>query len=137
MSEPKRVLVIDDDTDYLEFVKIILESEGYRVFTAKNADEGLSLAKTIRPDVALVDVMMSYVLDGLGLTQTMRSDPDCASIPIMLVSAIISTESDGLLPRGQQLECDAFMSKPVNPQDLLLKVAELVNAEHDSNVSVG
>ena len=137
MSEQKRVLVIDDDADYLEFVKIILESDGYLVYTAKNADEGLSLARTIHPDVALVDVMMSYVLDGLSLTQSMRSDPECANIPIMLVSAIISAESDGLLPPGQQLECDAFMSKPVNPQDLLLRVAELVDAIDDSRSNAG
>ena len=126
MNRKGKVLVIDDDSDLLEFVRIILETNGYQVFTAQNADDGLALAREAQPDIALVDVMMSYVLDGLNLTQTMRHDPLCNEIPIVLISAIISAESDGLLPPGQQLDCDAFLSKPFAPQVLLDKIAELV-----------
>lgn len=125
MDAKLRVLVIDDDSDFCEFVKIILEANDYEVFTARNADEGLALARRVQPHVALVDVMMSYILDGINLTQTMRSDPACSQIPIILISAIISAESDGLLPPGQQLDCDAFMSKPIAPQALVAKIEEL------------
>ena len=126
MKPKGKVLVIDDDSDFLEFVRIILEKNGYQVYTAQNADDGLALAREAQPDIALVDVMMSYVFDGLNLTQTMRHDPQCSQIPVVLISAIISAESDGLLPPGQPLECDAFMSKPVAPKALLVKIAELV-----------
>ena len=126
MNSKGKILVIDDDSDFLEFAQIILETNGYQVHTAQNAEDGLLLARETQPDVALVDAMMSYVLDGLNLTQTMRHDPQCSQIPIILISAIISAESDGLLPSGQQVDWDAFMSKPIAPQTLLDKIAELV-----------
>ena len=126
MNLKGKVLVIDDDSDFLEFVRIILEKNGYQIYTAQNADDGLALAREAQPDIALVDVMMSYVLDGLNLTQTMRHDPQCGQIPIVLISAIISAELDGLLPPGQPVECDAVMSKPITPKALLEKMAELV-----------
>lgn len=120
------VLVIDDDRDFLEFVRIILESNGYHVYTAEEADEGMRLAQQMQPDIVLVDVMISFVLDGLNLIESLRADPQCCSIPIVLVSAIISTERDSLLPPGQELVCDAFMPKPVEPQALVDTIAELI-----------
>jgi CheY-like chemotaxis protein len=119
------VLAIDDDRDFLEFVRIILEANGYEVYTAEDAEEGLALARRIQPDIALVDVMISYVLDGLNLTKALRDDPQCGQIPIILISAIVSAEQDAFLPKGKKLCCDAFMSKPVEPRALLRKVAEL------------
>lgn len=120
------ILVVDDDRDFIEFVKIILESAGYSVFTAEDAEKGFELVQRVRPDVALIDVMMSYILDGLNLVLTMRTDPNYHNIPIVLISAIISADDTGLLPSGQRLNCEAFMSKPIEPTALLRTVAELV-----------
>ncbi|NLS76567.1 MAG: response regulator transcription factor [Chloroflexi bacterium] len=126
MPNQRAVLVIDDDADFTEFVKIILESAGYDVLVAHDADAGLELARQAQPRLALVDVMMSYILDGLNLIQTMRMDPRCCQIPIILVSAIVSADQDGLLPPGEELGCAAFMSKPLEPRALLRTIAKVL-----------
>ncbi len=126
MPNQRAVLVIDDDADFTEFVKIILESAGYDVLVAHDAEAGLELARQAQPQLALVDVMMSYILDGLNLIQAMRMDPRCRQIPIILVSAIVSADQDGLLPPGEELGCAAFMSKPLEPKALLRTIAHVL-----------
>jgi len=126
MTGKRRILVVDDDPDFLEFMKIILESKGYGVFVTESAEEGLSLARQIKPDVALVDCMISYVLDGPNVLHTMRSDPELSRIPVVMISAIINADDKSLLSDDERLQCDAFITKPVEPKLLLQKIEELV-----------
>ncbi len=125
MASEGRVLVIDDDADFLDFVRIILESRGYEVITTESVEEGQRVWRKWRPDVVLVDCMISYVLDGLNMISAVRADPELGATPIVLISAIVSASADGLLPSGERLECDAFISKPVAPDELLRTVEAL------------
>lgn len=125
MAETKQILVIDDDPDFLDYVRIVLTANGYAVRTATSAQEGLEMMRALPPDLALLDVMMSYALDGWNVTREMQFDPRLRHVPVMLVSAIVSKEEDALFPTDQS-HIAAFMSKPIEPAALLRRVAELV-----------
>lgn len=126
MADTKRVLVIDDDPDFCDFVRIVLSANGYQVQAAASSGEGLEMMRHERPDLVIVDVMMSYVLDGWTVSREMFFDPQLRDIPVMMVSAVVSSEEDGLLPTGENGRVDAFMSKPLDPSALLQRVADLV-----------
>jgi CheY-like chemotaxis protein len=121
-----KVLVVDDDPDFVEYTRIVLESQGYEVRTAATADLALSLMRQETPDVALLDVMMSYVLDGINLTRQMCDDPQLRDIPVIMISAIVSREEAGAFPTDECRSVRAFMTKPVDPGNLLQQVAKLI-----------
>jgi len=122
----KYVLVIDDDPDFLDYVSIVLSANGYRVRTARSAGEGLEMMRQDPPDLVMLDVMISYALDGWKVSQQMQSDSRLRDIPVLMVSAIVSREDDDLLARGKTARFDAFMSKPLEPSALLSCVAGLI-----------
>jgi two-component system alkaline phosphatase synthesis response regulator PhoP len=123
------ILVVDDDPDFVEYTRIVLESQGYRVQTAATADAALRMMREDKPDLVLLDVMMSYVLDGLNVTRQMRDDPELKTVPVIMISAIVSREEAGVFPTDEYLAVDAFMTKPVDPADLLQQVARLLEGE--------
>ena len=126
MAEERRIIVIDDDLDFLNYVSIVLSANGYQVTTASSEKEGLELIRRDPPDLVIVDLMMSYVLDGWSVSREMAADPQLCGIPVMMVSAIVSSEDDAYFPDPQVCRMDAFMSKPLEPKALLARVAELV-----------
>lgn len=69
MSDCRRILVIDDDADFVEYARIVLESASYQVLTAGDAASGLSIIRAERPDLVITDMMMSYTLEGTSVTQ--------------------------------------------------------------------
>lgn len=123
MPAKGRILVIDDDQNFLEFTRIVLESEGYEVYTEENANDGISAMRQIKPGLVVLDVMMSYRLDGFGALKEIGSDPELRDISLILVSAIVDRDA---LAESSKGECnyDLFMSKPILPGDLL-------NAAHE------
>ncbi|MHB1296352.1 MAG: response regulator [Anaerolineae bacterium] len=126
MTEHKSILVIDDDPDFLAYVQIVLGSNGYEVRTASTAAEGMDMMRRDPPRVVIVDVMMSYVLDGWSVTRDMSYDPNLCEIPVLMVSAIVSQTDDPLFPLNGAARMDAFLSKPVDPTALVRQVQELV-----------
>jgi len=126
MSTAGKILVVDDDPDFAEYTRIVLESQGYVVRTAATTELALQMMRQDKPDVALLDVMMSYVLDGLNLTRQMRDDPELRTIPVIMISAIVSKEEAGVFPTDEYLSIDNFMTKPVDPAALLRQVATLI-----------
>lgn len=128
MAEQRKVLVIDDDPDFLNYVKIILSANDYAVRTASTAAEGMELMRQDQPDLVILDVMMSYVLDGWSVSREMQYDPQLRDIPVMLVSAIVSSDDDSLFPNAEHCRIDRFMSKPVEPAALLRSVDELTRS---------
>lgn len=126
MSYAGTVLVVDDDPDFVEYTRIVLESQGYQVKSAATADLALRMMRENKPDVVLLDVMMSYVLDGLNVTRQMRDDPELRDVPVIMISAIVSREEAGIFPTDQHLSVDTFMTKPVDPADLLEQIGKLI-----------
>ncbi|MCD6520177.1 MAG: response regulator [Anaerolineae bacterium] len=124
--EKKRILVIDDDPDFLDYISIVLSSNGYEVLTASNVEDGLAKMRTLLPNLVIADVMLSYSLEGWTISREMFSDPRLRKIPLLMVSAIVSKEDVGLFPSEEEGRVDAFLRKPVDPSTLLERISELL-----------
>ncbi len=122
-----RILVIDDDPDFLVYVTVVLETNGYDVVSATTAEEGLRLMREQVPDLVMVDMMMSYALDGWTVSREMQFDTTLRAVPVLMVSAVVSDDSDSLFARPEQVRIDAFMTKPVSPAALCEKVRMLTD----------
>ena len=121
-----KILVVDDDPDFSEITRTILLANGYEVSTATNGDEALKLMRQDVPDLVLLDVMMSSVLDGVNVSHAMNEDPMLKRVPIVMLSSIASSPEAGMFPTDEYLPIDAWLSKPVQPKELLAKVAHYI-----------
>lgn len=118
------VLVVDDDPDFVEITRMILEARGYQVISAMNGNQALANMQQERPDLVILDVMMSCVLDGLDVTRKMQADAELRVIPVIMVSSIASSPYADMFPTDEHLSVDAWISKPVQPDDLLKTVLQ-------------
>jgi CheY-like chemotaxis protein len=121
-----RILVVDDDPDFVEVTRTVLEAKGYQVTTASSGENALLAMRKAVPDLVLLDVMMSSVLDGLNLSHAMNEDPALSKVPIIMISSIAESPSAGMFPTDEYIPIDAWITKPVQPDDLLKKVAQFV-----------
>jgi CheY-like chemotaxis protein len=96
----KKILVVDDDPDFVEAMRLTLEPHGYQVISAASGDEGLAKVKSEQPDLVILDVIMSSVLDGLQMSQRMQENPEHKRIPILMVTSIANTDYAALFPYG-------------------------------------
>jgi two-component system alkaline phosphatase synthesis response regulator PhoP len=121
-----KILVVDDDIDFLEAQKVLLQAKGYTVFGAPNGDEGYQKAKTEHPDLMLLDVMMTYDSEGFDLARKLKEDPATRQIPVIMITGI--RKAKGLPfsfePDEDWLPVKAVLEKPVKPDELLKTVEE-------------
>lgn len=119
----KKILLIDDETDFAKLVKKNLESIGdFEVYTADEGSQGITLAKKIKPVLILLDIMMSGV-DGFGVLEKLKADVDTLHIPVIMLTARTDEES---MVKAAGLYEDAYISKPVEAQDLKVKIEEVL-----------
>jgi CheY-like chemotaxis protein len=121
-----RILVVDDDPEFVEITRTILEAHGYAVASASNGELAMAEMRKQRPDLVLLDVMMSSMLDGLEVSHEMRADPELKSVPAIMVSCIITSPHASLFPTDEYIPIDGWISKPMDPDDLLKKIRRLV-----------
>jgi CheY-like chemotaxis protein len=121
-----KILIVDDDPDFVEATRIVLEQRGYEVISAVNGDEGLQAVRVHKPDLVILDVIMSSILDGLNVSQELHRDPDHSDIPIVMVTSIANTDYAALFPTDEYVHISAFMTKPVPPDQLLQRVQALL-----------
>jgi len=125
---PPRILVVDDDADFVEVTRLVLAAEGFEVGCACNGEEAMALMHLQRPDLVILDVMMRGILDGLRTGQEMRTNGDLRSVPILMVSSITDSAFAGLLPRADSLPADNFLVKPIDQAVLTAEVKRLLRA---------
>lgn len=130
MSEPgATILVVDDDDDYAASIGSFLAVHGYTVVRARDAREGLRLARAVRPGLVLMDVMMEERTAGFFAIQELRRDPELAAIPVFVVSSIYSAiPGFRVSPDAGWLRHDGFLAKPVDLDELLARVRERLPA---------
>jgi len=117
-----KILVVDDDPDFVEVTRIILESNGYDVISASDGDEAIEKMKSDTPDLVLLDIMMSQPLDGVEVSKKMLEDDTLRKIPIIVVSSITDSTHLAEFPSDEYLPLDDWISKPAQPEVLLAKV---------------
>ena len=121
----KKILVVDDEVQLLEMVKMRLEASGYEVITACDGQEALDKARQDRPDLIILDLMLPKI-DGYKVCRMLKFDEKYHKIPIVLFSAK-AQEQDKLL--GEQVGANGYITKPFEPKVLLDKIAELLNQQ--------
>ena len=132
MSELKTVLIIDDDRDFVTAIESLLQDSGYQVRSAFNGREGLRLARTIRPDLILLDVMMTERTEGFFMLQEARRIPELSQTPVIVISSIYADQPIfRVSPEAGWLPANLFLPKPVDPARLLAEVRRLTEAAAD------
>ncbi len=121
-----QILVVDDDPDFCEVSRIVLESAGYRVITAANGEQGLRMMRLERPDLVILDVMMSGILDGLDTSLRIKAEKGLKRTPILMISSIASSDYAAMFPTDEYVPVENFISKPVSPEQLLTEVRRLL-----------
>jgi len=123
-----KILIVDDDPDLVEAVTMILESKNYDVVPAYGGIEGLEKAKTIEPDLIVLDVMMPDK-DGYAVCKELKADPKCREIPVLLLTAVASEipkTSRYTHQMGLETEADDYIDKPVEPAELVKRIEVLL-----------
>jgi len=119
---PKRILVIEDNPSARRLVSYTLEREGYEVLSAGNGVEGLRMAREENPDLLVLDVMLPG-LDGFELCHRLRTDPQTAKLPILMLSA---KAQDADISIGLRLGADDYLPKPADPSEIVRRVSILL-----------
>lgn len=119
----EKILLIDDDPDFVEAVKIIVENGGYEVNVAYDGQEGLQAVEEDKPDLIVLDVMMP-VMDGHAACAKLKGTPATAEIPIILLTAVADRVTTSTYTHRDMLESEAedYMPKPVDPEELLSRI---------------
>ena len=122
----KTILIVDDDRDVFESMKIVLEAEGYAVSWATSGAEALTMARASPPDLMILDVMMERDDEGFQVTYAMKKEPALACIPIVMVTSVASRTGFSFDRSRDQdyLPVNEFLEKPVDPRVLVDKVRE-------------
>ena len=121
----KRILVVDDVRETLLALKIRLEYAGYEVFTSVDGEAGLNMARNLKPDLILLDVMLPKI-DGFSVCRLLKFDEEYENIPIIMLTAR-SQQNDKEI--GKQVGANAYLTKPYNAKELLDKITELTSRQ--------
>jgi len=132
---PHKILVVDDDPDILEAINLILESQGYKVVTARDGVEGLAALKVEKPELMILDLLMPK-MDGFAVCKELQ-DPRWAKykdIPILILTSVREEASRRRyeLETGLELDVDDYVEKPVSPDTLLERVGSLIKRRGSS-----
>lgn len=115
----KKILIIDDDIDLVEVLRMTLEGSGYQVLDAQNGTRGYALIEREKPDAVILDVMMSTWDEGFEVLQKIRSNPSIAKIPVIMLTAVSQQMGISYAKDPEVLPVDEFIEKPIMPGKLL------------------
>jgi PAS domain S-box-containing protein len=130
-SRRDTVLVVNDSLEQLALMRTVLEDAGYDVYTASDGYEGVTFARSIRPDAILSDVVMPRV-DGFELCRLVRATPELVSTPLLLISSLAT--DTGSAVAGIQAGADDYLESPFDPMRLVSRVARLIERERAEQI---
>lgn len=127
MEKEPYILVVDDDPDILDGITTILESQSYRIDTARDGKKCLEMIANEKPDLLILDLLMPR-MDGWGVIREMRSEPRFVDIPIMILTTVIEDASRRRyeLETGMAMDVQDYIQKPARPDDLINRVERLI-----------
>jgi CheY-like chemotaxis protein len=128
MAEPKKVLIVDDDEAFAESIGDLLEAYGYEVHRACDGASGLEMAKRIRPDVMILDVMMTTATEGFEVARKIPESPELKRMGVLLVTGLAKSHHvpGGLRPDQTWLPVDRVLEKPIVPDHLILEMERVL-----------
>jgi DNA-binding response OmpR family regulator len=128
--ENAKILIVDDDPDLTKALQVTLESKQYTVITAADRTKGMEKIKSNKPDLVILDVMMSTWQDGFEMSRELKKDPQFKDMPILILTAVKDRTGIGFKATAGDpvwLPVDGFLDKPVEPQILLAEVKKLLS----------
>lgn len=120
----KKILVIDDDPDFVRTTALVLRSAGYEVLEAFSGKEGLEKSKTDNPDLYIIDLMMETYSEGSNVVNALVADDETKNKPRIMITSVDLKGPWVSYPQDEWLDCDFLLQKPVSPDDLLKHVAK-------------
>jgi len=125
MEKKAKILLVDDDIDFVESTRIVLESSSYEVIVALEGNEGLRKAYEEEPDLILLDIIMP-VKDGFSAAEQLKKDPQLNKIPTLMLTSFSARRGETAIPvsRGFALDVEDYIEKPVTPDELLARIEE-------------
>lgn len=123
MERKAKILLVDDDADFIAATKTILESKPYEVIVASEGEEGLRKAREENPDLVLLDIIMP-VKDGFTAAEQFKKDPQLSKIPVIMLTSYSAKRSGTSIPvsRGYELQTEDYIEKPIGPEELFKKI---------------
>ncbi len=126
MTTKKKILLIDDDRDFLMATRLILEKSGYEVFTAENGKSGVDMVKSVSPDLTIVDMMMETWGEGFDVISSVRSMDGGRDMPLVLLSGVdLQGPYQSFEPSEEFPKVNLVLHKPVKADDLIKYVEGL------------
>ena len=125
-----KILIVDDDQDLRESLSAILEGRDYSVSTAGDREEGMEKMRTDKPDLLLLDVMMSAWQDGFEMAREIKGDPELKDVPILMLTGVKEkTGIDFKSAAGDPTWCpvEGFLEKPVGPEVLIERIEKILS----------
>lgn len=119
----KRALIVEDQPDIRELIRMTLELEDLEIHEADNGDQGLDIARAVRPELILLDVMMPGSMDGFEVCRRLRADPNFKRTRVVMLTA---RAHDQDRQEGARAGADAYLTKPFSPRQLLDVVNRLM-----------
>jgi CheY-like chemotaxis protein len=128
--ENMKIMVVDDDPVIRDSLQMILLSHQYTVITAADRIDAMDKIKTDKPNLLILDIMMSSWLDGLDMSKTLKDDPQSRDIPILMLTSVKEKTIFDFRPKNggpNWCSVDAYLDKPVEPDVLLAEVERLLS----------
>jgi DNA-binding response OmpR family regulator len=122
----RKIVLVDDDPDIQESVKLVLESAGYLFRGAMNTESGMAMIRDEKPDLVILDVMMEQPDDGFFMAQDLRARG--VRIPIIMLTSISSVTGMKNARDNEMVQVDEFIEKPIAPSQLLGKIQNLLES---------
>jgi len=125
-----KILIIDDDIDLVEVLRIVLESHGYIVLDAQDGERGYKMIEKDKPDLIILDVMMRTEDEGFVIARKIRSTPVIADIPIIMLTAVTQQTGYQYNKNDETLPVNEFLEKPVMPNTLIEYIEKYLGKNH-------
>lgn len=127
MTAKKKILLIDDDKDFLFSTKLILEKAGYEVFMAEDGETGVEMWKSIVPDLAIIDMMMETWGEGFSVLTKIRTTEAGKNTPLFMLTAVdLQGPYNAYEPPPEFPKLDKLLHKPIKADELLQHVADVL-----------
>lgn len=131
-NNKKRVLLVDDDGDFIEINRSLLKKHGFDVFAAYYAGECMDKVKKVAPDIIVLDIMMESITDGFTIARELHNYGDTTGIPIIIVTGIsnkLGFEWENKDLKSRWLPVDTVLEKPITPDSLLYEICKKLGSE--------
>ena len=135
MSKKNKILLVDNDVDFVDLNKAVLENNGYEIVTAFSAREGVDKVKIEQPDLIVLDLMMEKHDAGFSFAKQIKADPLYKQIPILMLTSVADVTGFGFSQEldGYWMKTDDYAEKPIMPDELLKKVKELLDKSDENS----